>query len=167
MPVPEAAVDENHRPVLRQHDVRTPRQPPDMYPVTEPPGEKKFPDDKLRLRVAPAYPRHAAVPLLWSQFVSHIRFLSFPMRRYNIPPTFPSPSVFLSPQAADSIRAKTFFACRQNLIKMRQKAPAILTLCGHEANNRLRANSAEPTALALSFSSESTMPPLGYIRFSV
>lgn len=166
MPVPKTAVHEDNRPILAENNIRTARQPPDMYPITESARKKKLPDNKFRLRVAPAYPRHAPMPLLWSQLVNHIcsdsfrrKITTFLRLSKSARLPFSTSGRFQQEQKPVGLRAKSG--------RERAEAPAIPVRAGHEANRRLRASRADPTALALSFSSESTMPPLGYIRFSV
>ena len=64
MSMPETAVHENTGPVLAQHDVRMPRQPWTVHPVTESAPPQIFPDNHLWLGVPAFDGCHVVVPLL-------------------------------------------------------------------------------------------------------
>ena len=59
VPVPEAAVHEYDRPVLPENDVRCPRQPAHIGPVTVTPAPQLMPQLQLGTCVLAAYVRHA------------------------------------------------------------------------------------------------------------
>lgn len=61
--MPEAAVDENHRTVLRKHKVRGAGQLSDMKSISESPGEKKGAKYPFRPGVLSANARHHAAAL--------------------------------------------------------------------------------------------------------
>lgn len=63
MSMPEAAVNENHRPVLREHEVWGARQLSDMKSISESPGEKKGAKSSFRPSVLSANARHHAAAL--------------------------------------------------------------------------------------------------------
>ena len=44
MPMPEAPMDKHHRPIPRQHHIRTPRQPPVIHPIPKPPPPQLVPE---------------------------------------------------------------------------------------------------------------------------
>ena len=58
--MPEAAVDEYYRSVLREHEVRGSGQLSDMKPISESPGEEKGAKSPLRPSVLSANTRHHA-----------------------------------------------------------------------------------------------------------
>ena len=59
--VPEASVDEHHRPVLGQHDVRFPRQPLLIDPVAKPQTPQRTAQLQLRFRRRGVNLRHRIV----------------------------------------------------------------------------------------------------------
>lgn len=61
--MPEAAVDEHHRPVLREHKVRRARQLSDMKSIAKSPGKKKGAKGPFRPGVLSANVRHHAAAL--------------------------------------------------------------------------------------------------------
>jgi len=61
--MPKAAVDEHHRPVLRENKVRGARQRSDMKSISEPLGEKKGAKSPFRPSVLSANVRHHAAAL--------------------------------------------------------------------------------------------------------
>lgn len=61
--MPEAAVDEHHRPVLREHKVRRAGQLSDMKSIAKSPGEKKGAKGSFRPGVLSANARHHAAAL--------------------------------------------------------------------------------------------------------
>lgn len=61
--MPEAAVDEHHRPVLREHEVRRAGQLSDMKSIAKSPGEKKGAKGPFRPGVLSANARHHAAAL--------------------------------------------------------------------------------------------------------
>lgn len=63
MSMPEAAVDENHRTVLRKHKVRGAGQLSDMKSISESPGEKKGAKYPFRPGVLSANARHHTAAL--------------------------------------------------------------------------------------------------------
>ena len=63
VPMPEAAVDEHHRPVLREHKVRGAGQLSDMKSIAKSPGKKKGAKDSFRPSVLAANARHHAAAL--------------------------------------------------------------------------------------------------------
>ena len=67
--VPKAPVHENARPVLPQHQIRMPRQPLVIQPISEPSFPQPTPHHHLRLRILRPNRRHIGVPLLGSDFV--------------------------------------------------------------------------------------------------
>jgi len=73
VPVPEAAVDENHRAVLPQHQVGMPRQAWMVEPVAEAAAEQEAAHNQLGLGVLAVYRRHAAVALFFCKLVGHVR----------------------------------------------------------------------------------------------
>src|SRR5690606_15943199 len=71
MGMPEAAVDEDCRAPLRQHDVRLACEAPDMKAEAESPRPKTRPDDSLRSSIPAANARHHPRPHLRFNNVSH------------------------------------------------------------------------------------------------
>lgn len=69
--VPEATVDEHHRPILWQNDVRFPRQPLFIDPVAEPKTPQRTAQLQLRLRGRGVDSCHVAMALVWSECVWH------------------------------------------------------------------------------------------------
>mgnify|MGYP001404443244 FL=1 len=63
MPVPETAVDEDNRPVLREHKVGGAGQLPHMKPISKPSGEKKGAKRSFRPSILSANARHHAAAL--------------------------------------------------------------------------------------------------------
>lgn len=63
MPMPEAAMDEHHRLVLRKHKVRRTGQLSDMKSIAKSPGEKKRAQCPLRPSILSANVRHHAAAL--------------------------------------------------------------------------------------------------------
>ena len=71
MPVPETAVDENHRTIFRKDDVRLARISAVVLAIPVSFREKVLSDDLFRLRVLSAYMRHVEMPLFPCQNVRH------------------------------------------------------------------------------------------------
>ena len=69
MPMPEAPVHKDARPVFPQHYVRFPRQSRMVKPISKATTPQEFPHQHFRLRILSLYRSHAPVPLFWSQFV--------------------------------------------------------------------------------------------------
>lgn len=69
VPVPKTSVDEDDRPVARQHDVRASGKPRVMQPEAEASAEEELPHQQFRLGVLSPYGRHAAMALLLGHFV--------------------------------------------------------------------------------------------------
>ncbi len=63
VPMPEASVDEYHRPVLWEHKVRRAGQLSDMKSIAKSPGEKKRSKGSLRPSILSANARHHAAAL--------------------------------------------------------------------------------------------------------
>ena len=63
VPMPEAAMDEHHRPVLWEHKVRGAGQLSDMKSIAKSPGEKKGAKGSFRPGVLSANARHHAAAL--------------------------------------------------------------------------------------------------------
>lgn len=63
VPMPEAAMDEHHRPVLWEHKVRGAGQLSDMKSIAKSPGEKKRSKGSLRPSILSADARHHAAAL--------------------------------------------------------------------------------------------------------
>ncbi len=63
VPMPEAAVDEHHRPVLREHKVRRAGQLSDMKSIAKSPGKEKGAKGLFRPGVLSANARHHAAAL--------------------------------------------------------------------------------------------------------
>lgn len=63
VPMPEAAMDEHHRSVLREHKIRRAGQLSDMKSIAKSPGEKKRSKGSLRLGILSANARHHAAAL--------------------------------------------------------------------------------------------------------
>ena len=72
MPMPEAAVHEDHRAILAKHDVGPARQPTVVQPVAEAPAEQKPPHQHLRFGVLAADGRHVPVALFFCQTITHV-----------------------------------------------------------------------------------------------
>lgn len=68
MPMPEAAVDEHHSPVFREHKVRCARQPSDVKSIAKSPGKKKGAKCPFRPSVLAANARHHAAALWRSRY---------------------------------------------------------------------------------------------------
>ena len=71
MPMPEAAIHEDAGAVFPQYQVRMPRQPFVVQPVSESPFPQPMSHDHFRLRVLRTNSRHVFVPLFFSQMVRH------------------------------------------------------------------------------------------------
>ena len=69
MPMPEAPVHKDARPVFPQHYVRFPRQSRMVKPISKATTPQEFPHQHFRLRILSLYRSHAPVPLFRSQFV--------------------------------------------------------------------------------------------------
>ncbi len=63
VPMPEAAMDEHHRSVLREHKIRRAGQLSDMKSIAKSPGEKKRSKGPLRPSILSANARHHAAAL--------------------------------------------------------------------------------------------------------
>ena len=63
VPMPEAAMDEHHRPVLREHKIRGAGQLSDMKSIAKSSGEKKRSKGPLRPSILSANARHHAAAL--------------------------------------------------------------------------------------------------------
>lgn len=63
VPMPEAAVDEHHRPMLREHKVRGAGQLSDMKSIAKSPGKEKGAKGSFRPSVLSANARHHAAAL--------------------------------------------------------------------------------------------------------
>lgn len=72
VPMPEAPIDKHHRPIPRQHHIRTPRQPPVIHPIPKPPPPQLMPENNLRLRVGGMNRSHVSMALRGSEGVGHI-----------------------------------------------------------------------------------------------
>lgn len=64
VPMPEASVHENHRPVFRQHNIGTPGEIPSMQPVPITHRMQHRPHNHLRPRVLVSHARHDLTALL-------------------------------------------------------------------------------------------------------
>ena len=71
MPMPEAAIHEDAGAVFPQYQVRMPRQPFVVQPVSESPFPQPMSHDHFRLRVLRTNSRHVFVSLFFSQMVRH------------------------------------------------------------------------------------------------
>ena len=78
VPVPEAAVDEYHGLVLRQHNIRPPRQLLSVKPEPIPHAVQQAPDHLFRCRVFAANARHVPGAASFGQavFVHRLEFNS-------------------------------------------------------------------------------------------
>lgn len=73
MSMPEAAMDEDDRIVLRQHDVRLAGYALDVQPVSEAQRMQGSPKSQFRLRALPANARHHAGSGLTVDNICHLR----------------------------------------------------------------------------------------------
>ena len=71
MSVPKATVYKNHSPVFAQDQVWMTRQTGMVEPIAEATAEKELTNQHLRLRVSSFYRGHAAMALLFGQYVCH------------------------------------------------------------------------------------------------
>ena len=71
MPMPKAAIHEDAGAVFPQYQVRMPRQPFVVQPVSESPFPQPMSHYHFRLRVLRTNSRHVFVPLFFSQMVRH------------------------------------------------------------------------------------------------
>ena len=69
MPMPEAPVHKDARPVFPQHNVRFPRQSRMVKPISKATSPQEFPHQHFWLRILSLYRSHAPVPLFRSKFV--------------------------------------------------------------------------------------------------
>lgn len=69
--MPEAPVHHYRNPILRQHDVRPPRQSPILQTEPEPTRMQPLPNQDLRLGILPAYTGHAVAALGGVKSVGH------------------------------------------------------------------------------------------------
>lgn len=69
VPMPEAPVHKDARPVFPQHYVRFPRQSRMVEPISKATTPQEFAHQHFRLRILSLYRSHAPVPLFRSQFV--------------------------------------------------------------------------------------------------
>lgn len=72
MPMPEATVDKDSRPVFAHHDIRLSRHTPDVEPVPVSMCPQPFPDQQFRLRRLATDMRHTAVTLCRCKDIGHI-----------------------------------------------------------------------------------------------
>jgi hypothetical protein len=70
--VPEAPVDENYCPVLRENQIRSPRQSLVMKSIPESEAVEVSAHYQLWLRVPTPYPRHELGALCPRELVSHL-----------------------------------------------------------------------------------------------
>ena len=73
MPVPEASIDKDARPVSPQHDVRFPRQSLVIEPISEPMTPEILTHYNFRLRARSPYRCHVLMSLLWGHNVGESR----------------------------------------------------------------------------------------------
>ena len=91
VPMPEAPVDEDDRPVLRQHQIRRPRQPPVIEPIPISPPPQLAPHDPFGRRVPGTNARHALVPLGRGEGIGHMQIYRLRAACAKAPlPSFPA-----------------------------------------------------------------------------
>ena len=69
MPVPETAVDENHRFIFRHHNVWPAGQGADVFAEAVSGTVQHGADEDFRFCVFAAYPRHVPASFVWSQLI--------------------------------------------------------------------------------------------------
>ena len=84
MPMPEAAIHEDAGAVFPQYQVRMPRQPFVVQPVSESPFPQPMSHDHFRLRVLRTNSRHVFVSLFFSQMVRHRISISYDAKLLSI-----------------------------------------------------------------------------------
>jgi hypothetical protein len=90
MAVPETPVHKNNRPVLRQHDVRLPRQIRPVKPKPEPLAMQKSPHRQFRAGVFAADPRHYARALALRKYIHETILPTAPLGRPGETPLRPT-----------------------------------------------------------------------------
>lgn len=88
MPMPETAVDENHRMIFTQDYVWSPRQRPDIQTIAKSCGKERFPYHHFRPRVSAADMRHAPVSLFLCHPVRHADLFKLRLLRHKFRPIF-------------------------------------------------------------------------------
>ena len=84
MSMPEATIHEDAGAVFPQYQVRMPRQPFVVQPVSESPFPQPMSHDHFRLRVLRTNSRHVFVSLFFSQMVRHRISISYDAKLLSI-----------------------------------------------------------------------------------
>ena len=74
MPMPEASIHKDTRPVFPQHQVRMPRQPLMVQSVTESPTPQPTTHNHLRLCILRPNRYHVPMALLWGEFIHTLTY---------------------------------------------------------------------------------------------
>ena len=69
MAMPKATIDEDHRSIFAKHQIRMARKARMVQPIAEASAEQELPHQHFRFRVLALYSGHAAMTLLFSQFI--------------------------------------------------------------------------------------------------